>query len=119
MLARTGCDVVYIPRFKKAVLRTPAIITRIFGDQDTTGIPLKTIAGWYAAKEAIIKTFDLHISHMPCIQITTSPTGRPSVQFLSSCAGNNNLKNIASLDVSISHERDYCIATAVALLHNS
>jgi holo-[acyl-carrier protein] synthase len=89
---------------------------KIFGHMDTASLSMESLAGMYAAKEAVIKTLDLKITDLPHISITHSPTRRPEVHFIGNLSGLRSKKHLLGIDISISHEKDYAFAVASALL---
>ena len=53
-IAGIGIDVVDLARFERAVSRTPALRDRLFAPSERD-LPLRSLAGRFAAKEALIK----------------------------------------------------------------
>ncbi len=53
-IAGIGVDVVDLARFERAVARTPKLRDRLFAESER-GLPLRSLAGRFAAKEALIK----------------------------------------------------------------
>ncbi len=49
-----GVDVVDLARFERAVSRTPRLRERLFAESERD-LPLRSLAGRFAAKEALIK----------------------------------------------------------------
>ncbi len=56
MIVGVGMDVVEIARFANALERTPALRRRLFAESER-GLPLHSLAGRFAAKEALAKAF--------------------------------------------------------------
>ena len=54
MIVGIGVDVVDLARFERAVGRTPGLIDRLFAPAER-GLPLRSLAGRFAAKEAFSK----------------------------------------------------------------
>src|ERR1700761_384838 len=54
MIVGIGVDVVDLARFERAAARTPALLTRLFTPAERQR-PLHSLAGRFAAKEALIK----------------------------------------------------------------
>lgn len=54
MIVGIGVDVVDLVRFERAVARTPRLVERLFAPSER-GLPVHSLAGRFAAKEALIK----------------------------------------------------------------
>jgi len=70
------------------------------------------LSGRFAAKEAVIKALGEYLKDRPswaAVQILNDPAGRPRIELPTLWA--ERLSRI-TISVSISHERDYAIATA-------
>lgn len=107
---RVGCDLVQISRFRKILKRTPAVGKRIFLPAETKARSIASLAGIFAAKEAIVKALRLKAGDWTKIEIRKTKIGRPEIKF------NWKLpQKIANYDLSISHDGDYAVATAVFL----
>lgn len=108
----TGCDVVDILRFKKSLKRAPLMEEKMFLLEELKNMPpLETLAGMFAAKEAVIKALGLGAGAWKKIEILKNSDGKPSVKI----AGFD--KEIISCDISISHDGGYAMAMAVFLLN--
>ncbi len=59
MIVGIGVDIVDLARFERALSRTPRLAPRLFTDAERsaggTPLPLRSLAGRFAAKEALIK----------------------------------------------------------------
>lgn len=122
-----GIDIVYIPKFEKLLNSSYGrnVIERIFTyeeillneiaiDDCITQINFKqatSLAGKFAAKEAIIKALlgILSLDDLHKIIIYISKNGEPVGKVLK--FGNEN----TDIDISISHDNDYAIAVAQRL----
>ena len=104
MIIKTGCDIVEIKRFSKL---NKDILNKIFHPTELKNSKTETLAGIFAAKESCKKVFNDLNWHD--IEIKKQRSGKPVVIL-------NKKKNIASYDVSISHDGRYAFATAVFLL---
>jgi holo-[acyl-carrier protein] synthase len=101
---KIGCDIVYLPRFKKILKRTPSMRRNIFSIQEEKNAPLEKLAGIFAAKEAAAKAANIPPGHWHDIQISFNTEKKPILKFY------NNGKIIKTHAVSISHDGDYVIA---------
>ncbi|MFC0680769.1 holo-ACP synthase [Lysobacter korlensis] len=59
MIVGVGVDIVDLARFERALSRTPRLAPRLFTDAERVSgdapLPLRSLAGRFAAKEALIK----------------------------------------------------------------
>ncbi len=116
---RTGIDIVKIERIKSILVKNSSgFYRRIFTQGEIEYIrnkDEKTVAGLYAAKEAISKLVGTGIGQLSFkdIEIYHEDRGKPRVKIL--CKLGNMLKalDIDEVDLSISHEDEYAIAIAV------
>lgn len=111
MKIKTGIDLVYLPRFEKALERGGSVfLKRVYFESELKDQGIERLAGIFAAKEAVMKALNLPKDSWHSIKITYSQSGTPKVQIL-------NLKSsIVNHSLSISHDGNYVIAQFVALL---
>lgn len=117
-----GTDIIEIERIKKSIERSgETFLKLIFTEEEIKYCEGKRnskyyhYAGRFAAKEAIFKAvsgllkdkFDISWQNA---QVINDENGNPKVEFL-----NIKIQKIKSLDISISHCRDYAVATVVLL----
>jgi len=115
----TGIDIVEIERIEKAVgTWHDLFLNRVYtpGELEICrGSPAR-LAGRFAAKEAVLKALDPET--LTCnwhdIEILAAPGGRPVLKLHGKAGLEYSRKNIMNLDVSISHCRQYAVATVVA-----
>lgn len=105
---KVGCDIVEIQRFKNMGMNS---VKKIFYKDEIKKSNPETLAGLFAAKESCKKVFSKLKWHD--IKIRKLKSGKP-ILILNAKA----LKEvkIISSDISISHDGQYAIATAVFLL---
>lgn len=113
-----GCDIVSIPRFRKILVRTPAIRRRIFLPEEEKGASMERLAGIFAAKEAVIKAFGIPAGRWHEIEVSYHKNGKPQIKLLGRSA--SKLKGILGSgaskcrgEVSIAHDGDYAMAFVV------
>lgn len=115
MIVGHGVDIVHLQRFKimdKNRLEKLArrVCTAVeFEEFQTNKIPYQYVAKIWAAKEAISKAFGKGIRNNVTwknMQIKSNKLGKPIVQFKEILAG-------SICHLSVSHERDYLIASAI------
>lgn len=118
-----GTDIIEVERVKNAILNTPKFKERIFTSSEIDYAESKSdvkkyqhYAGRFAAKEAIYKSISAIYPHIEFKEIEIindkSCLNRPKVII-----HNQNFNNLAhdySIDVSISHIKDYATANSVA-----
>ncbi len=110
-MVRVGCDIVHIPRFQRSVqLGGRAFLEQIFSPQELNSNPsVETLAGWFAAKEAVIKALGWKAGWWQRIEIRAEASGKPYLRI------DTRDERIGSYDVSISHDGEYAMAVACFL----
>ncbi len=121
MINGTGIDIIEIDRIRKAIDNNIKFMERIFTENELSYIACKnnnmnTIAGLFAAKEAVSKALGSGISGFKWtdIEIYTEPSGKPSVRLLEKAKKLADTKHISNIQISISHSRDNAVAIAIA-----
>lgn len=114
MIVGLGVDVVDLARFERAVSRTPRLRERLFAESER-GLPLRSLAGRFAAKEALVKALggsaELRWIDMA---ITNGPTGTPAFVTDGPLGELLERRGIVALHVSMSHDAGVAVATVVA-----
>ena len=112
MILGTGIDIIEVSRIEKAVQRWgDDFLNHVFTPPEIKyaskfKFPYRHYAGRFAAKEAIFKAMgDPNLSWHD-VTIINDPTGKPVCHY-----NNKNFKN--RLLISISHSRDYAVASAI------
>ena len=118
----TGTDIIEIDRIKDAI-KSDIFIKKIFTEKEIEYCESKkdpariqSYAARFAAKEAIFKAISKVLlldygMEWKSIEILKEETGRPYVNLKIDSPKKQNLK----IDVSLSHIKDYAVATAVAI----
>ena len=118
----TGTDIIETDRIKDAI-KSDTFIKKIFTEKEIDYCESKkdpariqSYAARFAAKEAIFKAISkvLPVDYgmeWTSIEILKEETGRPYVNLKIENKKKQNLK----IDVSLSHIKDYAVATAVAI----
>lgn len=109
-----GVDVVDIPRFAETLERTPTLKERLFtpGEQ---GLPLESLAGRFAAKEALAKAMGAPAGlSWQDFEVVNNAQGAP--QFLLHGSAPERLRDlgIETIHLSISHDTTVASAFVVA-----
>lgn len=120
-----GIDIIEVERIKNALEKNSGFLNKLFTDKEIQlfeqkGYNVQTIAGNFAAKEAISKSLGLGIRgyKFSDIEILRDDLGKPIVKTY------NNLNdicidyNVSEIKVSISHTKDYAVANAIAIVIN-
>ena len=121
MIIGIGTDIIEIDRIKQAVTKTPNFLEKLFTDKEKTYFKSKsnrgeTIAGVFAAKEAVSKALGTGFRNFSPydIEITPDKLGKPQVCLLNNALEVSISLGITNLQVSISHCKNYAIAYVIA-----
>lgn len=111
----TGVDLVYLPRFKKALKSGGEnFLKRVFHEQELKYPPSENIehlAGIFAAKEAVMKALNLPKDSWHDIHVTYGESGAPKVILTSHFS-------LHTSSISIAHNGQYVIAQFVGILED-
>jgi holo-[acyl-carrier protein] synthase len=119
MIVGIGVDVVDIARFERALSRTPGLKERLFApDELVVGdrtLPLRSLAGRFAAKEALIKALgDSTGVQWHDMRVVNNDLGNPSFEFHNAITSIVSGRGISSVHLSMSHDAGISIAYVVA-----
>ncbi|MEN9969849.1 MAG: hypothetical protein RLZZ229_57 [Actinomycetota bacterium] len=115
MIIGIGVDTVQLSRFEAKLAATPRLKDRLFLDIETIDASLQTLAGRFAAKEAVIKA----LAGDPAlewhgIEIGKESSGKPVVWLHGNTAKVALQAGVRKLHVSITHDGDAAVAFVVA-----
>jgi holo-[acyl-carrier protein] synthase len=114
MIVGIGVDVVDLARFDRAVRRTPGLVERLFAESER-GLPLRSLAGRFAAKEALMKalgeTADIRWHDM---EVVSDGEGNPSFRLGGVARDIAERRGIAHVHLSMAHDAGIAIAYVVA-----
>ena len=116
---RTGIDIVEISRIDAALRRFgPRFLDRVYTPAEILlckGRP-QALAVRFAGKEAVMKALGTgtHGVTWADIEILAVPSGEPTVRLRGNAATVAQRLGIAELAISLSHSREYAVATVVA-----
>ncbi len=119
MIIGVGVDTVSLSRFEGKLADTPRLKDRLFLDTEThtdgSEASVQTLAGRFAAKEAVIKA----LSGEPGvewhgIEVGKESTGKPVIWLHGQTAKLALQKGVRKLHVSITHDGDVAVAFVVA-----
>ena len=117
-----GVDIIEINRIRELVNKNKRFLEKVFTVKEieyfeSKGLKAETIAGNFAAKEAISKSIGTGIRkfNLKDIEVLRNDLGKPIVKTY------NNFNqicidyNVLEIKVSISHCKDYAVANAIAI----
>ncbi|KJU81622.1 holo-[acyl-carrier protein] synthase [Candidatus Magnetobacterium bavaricum] len=118
-----GLDIVYIPKFKDVASRNARFIVDIFTEKERMTCmqlarPYVSLAGRFAAKEAMLKAFGIGFTTTGIfqdIEVSNQPSGRPTLTLRGWISTLMKRRSIKEATVSISHSADYAAATVILL----
>ncbi|NEM91254.1 holo-ACP synthase [Galbitalea soli] len=114
MIIGIGVDVVDLRRFERAVARTPALRERLFTVGER-GLPLRSLAGRFAAKEALIKAIgDSTGVRWHDMEVVADGERNPSFLLHNAVAERAGAMGIRTIHLSMSHDAGVAIAYVVA-----
>lgn len=127
MILGTGIDLVEIDRFRDVLNRAgERFCARVYTPAELAGRPageggVRYLAARFAAKEAVLKAMGtgLRGGRFTDIEITRDDAGKPGVVLNGGLAGAAAARGITGFLISLSHERNYAVAHALALGGNS
>jgi holo-[acyl-carrier protein] synthase len=115
-----GIDIIRIDRIRAALERFgPRFTNRVLTPAEQAYVRARpeTMAGRWAAKEAVSKVLGLGVRGIGWrdIEIERLPTGQPAVQLHGRAAERAEQLGMGRIAVSISHESDYAVAIAFGI----
>ena len=111
MKVRTGTDIVRVASFKRSLENgRQTLLDRCFHIEEQEDDRPHHLAGVFAAKESVIKALALEAGSWLSVRIYHESSGRPVVELV-------GLEDtVESIDVSITHDGVYAVASCVAVL---
>jgi len=114
-----GVDLVDIARFERAMTRTPALRSRLFAEsehhKDGKPTSLRSLAGRFAAKEALIKALgDSTGVKWHDMLVVNDGLGNPSFDLQASTRAIADARGIRAIHLSMAHDAGIAIAYVVA-----
>jgi holo-[acyl-carrier protein] synthase len=109
-----GIDIVDLARFERAVSRTPALRDRLFAPSERD-LPLRSLAGRFAAKEALIKALgDSTGVGWHDMEVVSDEHGNPGFVVHGAVVTILEQRGITALHLSMSHDAGVAIANVIA-----
>ena len=113
-IAGIGVDVVDLARFERAVSRTPALRDRLFAPSERE-LPLRSLAGRFAAKEALIKALgDSAGVTWHDMEVVSDEHGNPGFAVHGGVAEIIARRGITAIHLSMTHDAGIAIANVIA-----
>ena len=122
-----GIDMAEVPRIRSLLERHgDRFLNRIFTRTEQSYAkrfrdPAERLAGRFAAKEAVFKLFGTGWSealNWTDIEVVNNPKGQPAVRLYGHARALAEQLGIRQISISITHTRDFAIASVVASLHH-
>ena len=120
MILRTGVDLVEIHRFEKidkGILER--FLRRVFTplELEQTGRSHVSLAGRFAAKEAVVKALGsgIGVVHWKDVEILTDQDGAPTLKLSGEARRKAEVLHLLTWSLSISHTHTHAISMAVAM----
>lgn len=120
MIIGVGVDIVQVDRIQKNIEKQK-FIDKVYTDKEKEYLTKRkfnhqTAAGLFAAKEAVSKALGTGISGFSItdIEIVKDEFDKPEILLYNNALKISKDKGIDKINISISHEKDYAIAFAVA-----
>lgn len=120
MIRGLGTDIIEIDRVKQATEKTPRFLEKLFTDRERAyfarrKMRMETIAGSFAAKEALSKALGTGIGKIGFldIEILRQESGQPKIVLSDKARRTLNLGEKDGFMLSISHCKAYAVATVI------
>lgn len=118
MIVGIGVDLVDIARFERGLQRTPALTSRLFAESEQVRagapLPLRSLAGRFAAKEAFIKALgDSTGVTWHDMRVESDRLGNPSLVLGPVTQAIADAKGITAVHLSMSHDAGMAIAYVI------
>jgi phosphopantetheine--protein transferase-like protein len=107
-----GCDLVCISTFTESVINgKQALLDRLFTPHEQSWAQTyESLAGIFAAKEAFLKASGMMCLAWIDIEVFKQQTGKPCMRVV-------GISQQLQIDVSISHDGDYAMASVLCVSH--
>lgn len=122
MVKAIGIDIIEIGRVARAVERSPRFLERVFTVNEiqyfqSKDMKMETIAGGFAAKEAVVKTLGTGLRgfRWQDIEILRDDLGKPYVNLWGEALKVSRDRNFTEVMISISHCKEYAVANSIAV----
>lgn len=114
MIVGIGVDVVDLARFERALDRTPALKPRLFTSRESEGRSLRSLAGRFAAKEALIKALGESTGvQWHDMEVVADEHGNPSLVLSGAARALADVRGVTGIHLSMSHDGGIAVAYVV------
>ncbi|BDR68255.1 holo-[acyl-carrier-protein] synthase [Clostridium tetani] len=120
MILGIGIDIIEIIRIKNAIERNSRFMKRVFTEKEIKyfekiNFRHESIAGRFAAKEAIVKALGTGFRNMKItdIEVINDKVGKPLVELKGGALEKIKVYKDVKIHLSISHNRDNAIAYSI------
>ena len=118
-IAGIGVDVVDLARFERAVGRTPRLRERLFAESERD-LPLRSLAGRFAAKEALMKALGEATGvTWHDMEVVSDAHGNPSMRLTGTALAIAERRGITNIHLSMSHDAGIAIAQVIVESHSA
>ncbi len=115
-----GIDIVEVKRIEKA-MKYQGFLTKLFTENEREylrgrGFSVQTVAGMYAAKEAVAKALGTGIAEgigTQDIEIMHDSLGKPYAVLYRKAQQKMEEKQLSGMELSISHEKSYAVSVCM------
>ncbi|MBQ1274033.1 MAG: holo-ACP synthase [Cellulosilyticum sp.] len=121
MVIGVGTDIIEINRIEKAIHKTKSFLDKVYTEREQEYYiinhkNIETLAGFFAAKEAISKALGTGFRsfNMKDIEIVPNHLGKPEVYIYNNAKKLADDLGISKVHISISHCKTYATAFAIA-----
>lgn len=114
MIVGIGVDVVDLARFERAIARTPRLRDRLFAESERD-LPVASLAGRFAAKEALIKALGDSVgARWHDMVVVSDEHGNPSFVLHGPARDAALARGVARFHLSMTHDAGIACAFVVA-----
>ena len=114
MIVGVGVDVVEVARLGRSLERTPALLERLFTEQERSVERLESLAARYAAKEAAAKVLGAPGFAYLDAEVVREESGRPRLVLHGDALAHATEMGIVRWHLSLSHDGGVATAFVVA-----
>ncbi|MCD5414665.1 MAG: holo-ACP synthase [Clostridiales bacterium] len=122
MIEGIGIDIVEVNRIKKAIEKNKRFLDRLFTEREILlfsgkGYRFTTVAGTFAAKEAVLKALGTGLRGIKWkdIEVLNDEIGKPYIELHNNARNLAYRKGISEILITISHTRYNAVAQAIAI----
>jgi holo-[acyl-carrier protein] synthase len=114
VIVGVGIDVVDVERFGETLQRTPALLDRLFTDEERI-LPLNSLAARFAAKEALAKALGAPVGlQWQDATVRRGDDGRPHLHVMGTVQARAEALGVRAMHISLSHDAGIASAVVIA-----